>query len=94
MAWLLSDNKADIKDNPSFESCLLRVPNSLNSKCICKGMDVAAAQVKIIQNWNGHAAAMNQIPLMLSGFYTHLISEKMNAAVEKTGSIKLYYKRE
>jgi hypothetical protein len=86
---LLSDNKADRKDNPSFESCLLRVPYSLNSKCFCKGMDVAAAQVKIIQNWNGHAAAMNEIPLLLSGYYTHLISKKKNAAVYKTGSIKI-----
>jgi hypothetical protein len=68
MAWLLSDNKADIKDNPSFESSLLRVPYSLNSKCISKGMGVAAAEVKIIQNCNGHAAAMNEIPLLLSIF--------------------------
>ena len=33
----LSDNKADSKNNPSFESCLLRVPYTLNSKCLSKG---------------------------------------------------------
>jgi hypothetical protein len=71
----LSDNKADLKNNPSFESCLLRVPYSLNSKCLSIGeLD---PEIKVIQNWNGHAATMNEITLLLSGFYTHLVDKKV-----------------
>jgi hypothetical protein len=65
------------------------VPYSLNSKCLSKGMDTAAAEIKVIQDWNGHAAALNEIPLLLSGYYTYLISKKKNAAVEKTDSVKV-----
>jgi Primase X len=72
----LSDNKADAKNNPSFESCLLRVPYTLNSKCLFnKDLD---PEVKVIQNWNGRAATMNEITLLLSGFYTHLVGKKVD----------------
>ncbi len=40
----LSKGKADKQNNPSFKSCLLRIPGSINSK-----YDI---QVKIIQKWN------------------------------------------
>ena len=46
---LLSQNKADPANNPSFKSCLLRVPYTFNSKCIGEGID---AEVKVIQLWN------------------------------------------
>jgi hypothetical protein len=46
---LLSLNKADSANNPSFKSCLLRVPYTFNSKCIGEGID---AEVKVIQLWN------------------------------------------
>jgi Primase X len=72
----LSDNKADSKNNPSFESCLLRVPYSLNSKCLSNREELDP-EVKVIQNWNGHAATMNEITLLLSGFYTHLVGKKV-----------------
>ena len=42
----LSFNKADPANNPSFKSCLLRVPYTFNSKCIGERVD---AEVKIIQ---------------------------------------------
>ena len=76
----LSDNKADSKNSPSFESCLLRVPYSLNSKCLSKGIGVGSGRIKITQNWNGHVATMNEIPLLLSGFYTYLVNKKSVAA--------------
>ena len=41
----LSSNKADKQNNPSFKSCLLRIPGSINSKY--------NTSVKIIQKWNG-----------------------------------------
>jgi hypothetical protein len=42
----LSENKADEQNNPSFKSCLLRIPRSINSKY--------NKQVTIVQKWNGY----------------------------------------
>ena len=42
----LSNYKADKNNNPSFKSCLLRIPGSINSKYNTK--------VKIIKKWNGY----------------------------------------
>jgi hypothetical protein len=43
----LSNGKADKQNNPSFKSCLLRIPGSINSK-YCN------SNVKIVQKWNGY----------------------------------------
>ena len=52
----LSNCKADSCHVPSFKSCLLRIPGSLNSKCVKAGKD---AQVRIIQRWNGKLGTPN-----------------------------------
>ena len=45
----LTDYTADRLHNPTVKSCLLRIPGSLNSKCIpYKDQD---AEVKIVQRW-------------------------------------------
>jgi hypothetical protein len=41
-----TDYAADRLHNPTVKSCLVRIPGSLNSKCLAKGQD---AEVKIIQ---------------------------------------------
>ena len=41
----LSDGKADKGNYPSFRSCLLRIPNSINSK--------NGSKVQVMQKWNG-----------------------------------------
>jgi hypothetical protein len=50
----LSNGKADKNHNPSFKSCLLRIPNSFNSKCLSKGESLENSKVNIIQKWNGY----------------------------------------
>ena len=42
----LSNNKSDKNNNPSFKSCLLRIPGSINSKYNKK--------ITIIQKWNNY----------------------------------------
>ena len=84
----LSDNKADSKNNPSFESCLLRVPYTLNSKCLYTKMSEEESELKVIQNWNNHAANINEIALLLSGFYTHLVNLKNESDKNATKGIK------
>jgi hypothetical protein len=44
-----TDYAADRLHNPTVKSCLVRIPGSLNSKCISKRED---AEVKIIQRWD------------------------------------------
>ncbi|MGC1929935.1 MAG: hypothetical protein WA667_13240 [Candidatus Nitrosopolaris sp.] len=67
----LSENKADPKNRP--ESCLRRVPYSVNSKCLNIGRNERESQVKIIQDCNNSATNLNDISLLLSGFYTYLV---------------------
>src|SRR5215208_6747433 len=48
----LSNNKADKANNPSFRSCLLRIPNSYNAKCLARDESLENSKVKIIQEWD------------------------------------------
>lgn len=59
----LSDKKCDMNHNPSFKSCMVRIPGSINSK---NGL-----QVKIVQPWDGKRP---HIRLLLGSFYAWMIS--------------------
>ena len=48
----LSNNKADRANNPSFRSCLVRIPNSFNAKCLARGESFENSKIKIIKEWN------------------------------------------
>jgi hypothetical protein len=67
-----TDYAADRLHNPTVKSCLTRIPGSLNSKCIAKGVD---AEVKIIQNWDG---ARPPIQSMLREFRRWLIQKRID----------------
>lgn len=69
-ARFLSASKSDACHNPSFKSCLLRIPGSYNSKCVWSGKE---SEVKIIQRWDGQRPS---IDLLLGSFYTSLIVEQ------------------
>lgn len=73
----LSNNKADKQNNPSFRSCLLRIPRSINSKYNIK--------VKIIKIWNGIRAPINKD--LLIEFRRYLIQKKDRSREEKTKNI-------
>jgi len=65
----LSEGKADKSNNPSFKSCLLRVPNSINSKYNKK--------VTIVQKWNGFRPPVTKD--LLLEFRRYLIQKKIEA---------------
>jgi hypothetical protein len=50
----LSNGKADKNNYPSFNSCLLRVPGSINSKCLNNRVKRLSGniKVKVLQKWN------------------------------------------
>ena len=69
----LSNGYADKKNHPSLKSCLLRVPGSVNSKCLSKGSTEEDSKVKIIQEWDE-----KRIPIayQIGTFHAYHISER------------------
>jgi hypothetical protein len=45
--------KADPNHRPKYKTCLIRIPDTYNSKCLNKGMSNEESKVKILQKWNG-----------------------------------------
>ena len=76
----LSNNKADKANNPSFRSCLLRIPNSFNAKCLAKGESLENSKVKIIQEWNRDRPS---IKFLLLEFRRYLINQKIKELNKK-----------
>jgi hypothetical protein len=64
---ILSKGKADKNNNPSFRSCLLRIPRSINSK--------HNKQVTIVQKWNGVRSSLPKE--FMEEFQNHLIQKKL-----------------
>lgn len=73
----LSFNKADDKNNPSFGSCLLRVPHTFNSKCLDEKVD---SEVKIVHEWN-NSDRLPQVDNLLIEFQTFLVDRKLKCEI-------------
>jgi hypothetical protein len=68
-----TDYTADHLHNPTVKSCLLRVPGSLNTKCIPnKGQDPG---IKIIQRWDGKRPSIKPL---LRDFRRWLIQKRID----------------
>jgi hypothetical protein len=63
--WYLSGGKADSNHNPTFASCLLRVPETINSE--------TNTEVKIVQEWDGYRPNIRYILLQYESW---LVSEE------------------
>jgi Primase X len=72
----LSYNKSDTANNPSFRSCLLRIPGSHNLKRVQKnnGITDSTTEVKVIQKWNRIKPKINPL---LYPFYIWIAGEKI-----------------
>ena len=75
----LSNGKADKQNNPSFKSCLLRIPGSINSKY--------DSEVKIIQKWNGYRPPIPRE--FIEEFRTFLIQKKIDEAKQRQKILNL-----
>jgi hypothetical protein len=62
----LTNKKGDPQHNPTVNSCLVRIPGTLNSKC--------KEEVKVIQKWDGNRPPINYL---LRDFRRWLINEKI-----------------
>jgi hypothetical protein len=61
-----TNGKNDPSNHPSVNSCLLRMPRSINSK--------NNRMVEVVQEWDGNRPAANR---MLSGFYLKLAAREL-----------------
>jgi hypothetical protein len=68
-----TDYTADRLHNPTVKSCLLRIPRSLNSKCIVKKDQ--DAEVKIVQKWDGKRPSIQPL---LQDFRRWLIQKRID----------------
>jgi hypothetical protein len=62
----LTNKKGDRQHKPSINSCLVRIPGTINSKC--------AQEVKIVRRWEGQRPVINYL---LCDFRRWLINEKL-----------------
>jgi hypothetical protein len=76
----LFNGKADHSHNPTFKSCMLRIPWSINSKW--------GKQVNIVQKWNGNTPAINYL---LREFRRYLIQQKINSRLEEVERQRRHY---
>jgi Primase X len=67
---------ADRLHNPTVKSCLVRIPGSLNSKCVERGQD---AEIKIIQKWDDSRPSIQP---MLREFRRWLIQKRIDDVEE------------
>jgi hypothetical protein len=70
----LSDGYSDCFNNPSLKSCLLRVPNSFNSKCLARGLAAEQAMVRVVNKWNYVRPSIGNL---MGSFYAFLVSERI-----------------
>ncbi|WP_148687064.1 DNA primase noncatalytic subunit PriX [Candidatus Nitrosocosmicus hydrocola] len=70
-----SNGRADPQHRSGFRSCLIRIPNTVNSKCIEKGLLKDQSKVKINQRWNGYRPP---IQLLTKYFLRWLYQEEID----------------
>ena len=73
-AQRLSNYKSDPNNNPSFKSCMVRIPGSYNSK---RARD---SEVKIVQKWDGQRPPINYL---LRDFRRYLIDQRIKEMPSK-----------
>lgn len=84
----LSNYKADKNNNPSFNSCLLRIPGSINSKCLDNREKRITGnfKVKVLQSWNRYRPLITRE--LLYNFHTYLNQKKSIERKKSTNNTK------
>ena len=72
---LFTGGKADPQHRPRYRSCLIRIPNTYNSKCLARGLSHEKSMVKVIQEWNGYRPP---IKLLTKGFRRWITEQEIH----------------
>jgi Primase X len=83
-----TDYTADRQHKPTVKSCLLRIPGSLNSKCISNNKE-QDAEVKIIHRWDGKRPSIQPL---LRDFRRWLIQKRFDDIEELKKQAKKHAK--
>lgn len=86
--YFLSNGHADSSNNPSLRSCLLRIPNSFNSKCLARGFGIDRARVGLVNRWDSRRPSIGN---MIGSFYAHLVSNKIKSERSDHSAPKIKY---
>lgn len=70
-----TDGKADPLHHPKFKSCLIRIPDTFNLKCLNRGLTKVESMVKIVQRWDGKRLP---IQLLLKDFRRWIVQEEID----------------
>ena len=71
----LTNGNADQQHHPKYKTCLIRFPNSYNSKNLKNGLTLEESKVRLIQKWDGKRIP---IQLLLKNFRRWLIQEELD----------------
>jgi hypothetical protein len=83
----LTNGKSDPCHSPSFKSCMLRIPNSINSKYAGE----EEAKVEIVQRWNRVRARPTR-QFMIVDFHTYLVQERIDEKVKEAERMQRFSK--
>jgi hypothetical protein len=75
LSQYFTDNRNDPGHKPSINSCLIRIPGTINSKY--------GSQVKLVQTWDGNSSAINYI---LRDFEIHLFEKAKSQSNKDPGN--------
>jgi hypothetical protein len=88
-ATYFTNGKSDPNNNPTFNSCMLRIPGSFNSKCLNSNKSIEDSSVYIKHKWDGYKPSITKS--MLVDFYAYLTDykiKKLNKQIEFTAISK------
>lgn len=85
--YYFTNGKADPQHRPKYKTCLIRFPNTYNSKCLGNGLSYEDSKVKIIQQWNGYRFP---IQLLTKEFRRWLIHEEINQKLQNNNNKRSY----
>jgi hypothetical protein len=71
----LTNGKADLKHHPKYKTCLIRFPNTYNSKNIKTGLTLEESKVRLVQKWDGRRIP---IQLLLMDFRRWITQEELD----------------
>jgi hypothetical protein len=89
-SFFFSTGAADPQHRPKFKSCLVRIPRTLNSKCLSNGLTETESEVKIVQEWNGYRPP---IQFVTKHFRRWLLQEELRKkkTVRRTSKKTIFY---
>jgi hypothetical protein len=73
--------KSDPNHRPKYKTCLIRIPETYNSKCLNKGLSLEESKVKILQKWDEKRV---NVESLVQEFRIWLTLQEINLSKDKS----------